>query len=190
MSPLELLVLAVGLSMDATAVAGTRGIAASTLRVRDAALIAALFGGAQAIMPVIGWLAGEALSTRIVGWGHWVTFAVFMIIGGKMIYEALGSSDDDDDDDDKTDPFAVNVLAALAVATSIDALAAGVTLAVRGVNIVLASIVIGVVTAALSFAGAYAGRKFGSRFGKRLDLVGGAVIVGLAVKVLFDHYRS
>jgi len=189
MSLLELIVLAIGLSMDATAIAGTRGLAAKALHARDAALLALFFGGAQAIMPALGWVAGAALASRIAGWGDWVTAAVFAVIGGKMIYEAATSSTDEDGDT-KADPFDLKVLAALAVATSIDALAAGVTLAVRSVNIMLGCAVIGVITAALSFAGAYAGRHFGSRLGKRLDIIGGLVLLGLAAKTLIEHHRG
>lgn len=189
MAIVDLILLAIGLSMDATAIAGTRGLAAKTLRVSDALILAAFFGGAQAIMPLLGWLGGEALSTQIVGWGHWLTFVVFAAIGGKMLYEALSSSPDDSEPK-AGNPFDVKVVATLAVATSIDALAAGVTLSIRKANIAVACIVIGLVTAALSFAGAHAGRRFGARMGKRLDIVGGLVILALAAKTLVDHFRG
>jgi putative Mn2+ efflux pump MntP len=186
MSLFELVLLAVGLSMDATAIAVTRGFAAEQFRWRDAALLAAFFGGAQAVMPAFGWLAGEALATKIVGWGQWITFGVFAVLGGKMIYEALRSSDNEGDGA-RADPFALGPLFVLAVATSIDALAAGVTISVRHVAIGLACAVIGTVTAALSFAGVFAGRRFGASLGKRLDIVGGIVLLALAAKALVER---
>jgi putative Mn2+ efflux pump MntP len=182
----ELLVLAIGLAMDATAVAGARGLAAKKVRVGDAALVAVFFGGAQALMPAIGWVGGAAVSTRVMGWGRWITFGVLATIGAKMIYEALSSWSDEGERVE--DPFGVKVLAALAVATSIDALAAGVTLAVRDANVAISCTVIGLVTAAASFAGVYTGRRFGARLGKRLDVFGGLVLIGLAVKAIVDRH--
>ena len=189
---LSLLVLAVGLAMDATAVAGARGLAAKRIRVRDALLVALFFGGFQAGMPAIGWGIGAVFAARILGWGHWVTFVVLGGIGAKMIYETRRSAKDDDApasaDDDL---FGTKVLAVLAVATSIDALAAGVALAVQNVSVVRACAVIGVVTAALSFGGVYVGHRFGRRFGgDRLEVVGGVVLLGLAAKALIDHFWS
>jgi manganese efflux pump family protein len=187
MAPLEILILGVALAMDAMAVAGARGLAAKHVRPRDALLVAAFFGGAQALMPALGGLAGASFASRVTGWGHWLTFAVFVGLGLKMIYEALGGSDDDDE---IGDPFGVKVLAMLAVATSIDALAAGVTLAMRGASLVTACATIGIVTAVLSFVGTFVGHRFGTRAGRRLDVFGGLVLLGLAAKVLIDHFRQ
>jgi len=189
---LSLFLLAVGLAMDATAVAGARGLAAKRIRLRDALLVALFFGGFQAGMPAIGWGIGEAFAARIMGWGHWVTFVVLGGIGAKMIYETRKTgSDDDAPKPSGDDLFGTKVLAVLAIATSIDALAAGVALAVENVSIVQACVVIGVVTAALSFAGVYVGHRFGRRFGSdRLEMVGGIVLLGLAAKALIDHFWS
>jgi putative Mn2+ efflux pump MntP len=175
--------------MDATAVAGARGLAAKRVRIRDATLIALFFGGFQAAMPAIGWGLGEVFAARILGWGHWVTFVVLCGIGAKMIHEALKADDDDAPSPADDDVFGTKVLALLAIATSIDALAAGVTLAVANVSIVKACAVIGVITAALSFAGVYAGHHFGKHFGgKRLEVIGGLVLIGLGAKSLIDHF--
>jgi len=188
-SLLALVILGLGLAMDATAVAGARGLASKPpIRVQDAFVLALFFGGFQAGMPAIGWALGGAFASRITGWGHWVTFVVLGAIGAKMLYEAFGAHDDDRGE--TSDLFGIKVLALLAIATSIDALAAGVALAVGNVSIVLACTVIGVITAALSFAGVYIGHRFGARFGKRLEVVGGLVLVALAVKALADHYRG
>jgi putative Mn2+ efflux pump MntP len=182
-----IVVLAVGLAMDATAVAGARGLASrNPVRIRDALLVALLFGGFQALMPVLGWALGSALAARIaLSWGRWVTFIVLGAIGAKMLYAAFAEGDDADAK--KDDVFGVKVLALLAIATSIDALAAGLTLALGNMSIALSCAVIGVITAVLSFAGVYVGRHFGARFGKPLEVAGGLVILGLAAKALADH---
>lgn len=185
-----LLLLALGLAMDATAVAGARGLAAKQIRFRDALLVAFFFGGAQAAMPAIGWALGAAFASRIVGWGHWVTFVVLGGIGAKMIHEARKADEDDAADVATAHVFGLRVLGLLAIATSIDALAAGVALAVANVSIARASLVIGVVTAALSFGGVHLGHRFGARLGKRLEVAGGLVLIGLAVKSLIDHFRA
>lgn len=195
MSFFALVLLALGLAMDATAVAGARGLAAKRVRVRDALLVAALFGGFQAGMPALGWLLGDVLSSRIMGWGHWVTFVVLGGIGAKMIYEARKPEHPEEREKSESEAgdaavFGLKVLALLAIATSIDALAAGISLAVSGVPIATACLVIGVVTAALSFGGVHVGHRFGARFGKRLEIAGGMVLVGLAVKALVDHFRA
>jgi putative Mn2+ efflux pump MntP len=174
--------------MDATAVAGARGLAAKRVRPKDALLVALFFGGFQALMPAIGWAVGEAFASRITGWGHWVTFAVLGGIGAKMLYEALRGADDDASAA-PVDVFGVKVLALLAVATSIDALAAGVTLAVDHANVGLACTTIGIVTAVLSYAGVYVGHRFGARVGNRLEVLGGVVLLALAIKALVDHFR-
>ena len=188
MSFLALVVLGLGLAMDATAVAGARGLACKRkIRMQDALVLALFFGGFQAGMPAVGWALGAAFASRITGWGHWVTFVVLGIIGAKMLHEAFAKHDDEEE---KTpaDLFGIKVLALLAIATSIDALAAGVTLAIGNVNIALACAVIGVITAALSFGGVYVGHRFGARFGKRLEIAGGVVLMALAVKALVDHF--
>jgi putative Mn2+ efflux pump MntP len=191
MSFIALVVLAVGLAMDAMAVAGARGVAAKKVRTRDALLVAVFFGGFQAAMPALGWSLGAAVAGKIMGWGHWVTFVVLGGIGAKMMYEAFKPGDDDDAPDTAAnDVFRVKVLALLAVATSIDALAAGVTLALANVRIATACVVIGLITGVLSFGGVHVGHRFGARLGKRLEVLGGFVLVGLAVKTLVEHFRG
>lgn len=185
MSLLALVVLAVGLAMDATAVSGARGLAAKHVRVRDALLVALFFGGSQALMPAIGWGLGQTFASRITAWGHWVTFVVLGGIGAKMLHE-VWKNDAGEQEAPANDVFGLKVLALLALATSIDALAAGVPLALAGVNIGRACAVIGIVTAVFSFAGVYAGHVFGARLGKRLEVLGGLVLIGLAIKSLLD----
>jgi len=155
--------------------------------------VALFFGGFQAAMPAIGWGVGQAFASRILGWSHWVTFIVLAGIGAKMLHEALAAEEKDEEAAEEAatnNVFGLKVLALLAVATSIDALAAGVTLALGDVSVAQACGVIGVITAVLSFAGVYIGHRFGARFGKRLEVVGGLVLIGLAVKALADHFRG
>jgi putative Mn2+ efflux pump MntP len=188
MSLPEVLVLALGLAMDATAVAGTRGLMATRVRVRDALSVALFFGGAQGVMPWVGWCAGDAAVRYTAGWSHWGVFLVLSAIGAKMIHEARHPPEESRYPDGA--PFAFPVLGALAVATSIDALAAGVTLAIRGVDALLACTTISIVTGVLSFAGVYAGRRFGVRLGRRLDVIGGVTLIALGFKGLVQHYLA
>lgn len=186
----SLLLLALGLSMDAMAVSGARGLAAKTVRVSDALRIALLFGGFQAGMPVLGWALGATIASHTLGWCHWVTFAVLGGIGAKMLHEAREADDGEGANEESiADVFGLKVLVLLAVATSIDALAAGVALAVSSVSVVRACAVIGVVTAVLSFVGVHAGHRFGTRFGKRLEVLGGVVLIGLGIKAVVEHYH-
>lgn len=188
MSLLEIFALAFGLAMDATAVAGAQGLAARSVRVRDALLVAALFGGAQGVMPWIGWAAGDAFARYVAGWSHLLVFFVLSALGAKMLHEARAPVAEADEP--RVGPFDAKVLMALAVATSIDALAAGVTLAVHEVNVALACSIIGVVTFTLSFAGVYAGRRFGANLGRRLDVVGGVTLLALGLRSLVEHITT
>jgi putative Mn2+ efflux pump MntP len=184
----SIVLLAVGLSMDAMAVAAARGLAVRRLLPRHAVLVALFFGGFQALMPALGWLIGSSVGTAIAAWDHWIVFALLAGIGGKMIHEGLSHDDADADAGaDRRDPFALRVLLLLAIATSIDALAAGVTLPLMHAPLLLSIATIGVVTAVLSAIGLVAGRHFGARIGPRLDIVGGLVLIGLGVKTPLEH---
>ena len=180
-----ILLLAVGLAMDATAAAAAQGLAAERIRARHVALVAACFGGSQALMPLLGWLLGSRIGPAVQAWDHWLAFGLLGALGAKMLWEAR------DPPDGATaptrDPFAVRTVLALSFATSVDAFAAGVTLPVLDAPLALSVVTIGVTTAALSAAGLFAGRRFGARLGKRLDAVGGLVLVALGTKILVEH---
>jgi putative Mn2+ efflux pump MntP len=180
----SILLLAVGLSMDAMAVAAARGLAVRHLLPRHAVLVALFFGGFQALMPALGWLIGSTVGSTIAAWDHWIVFALLAGIGGKMIHEGLSH---DEATADEGDPFALRVLLLLAIATSIDALAAGVTLPLMHAPLLLSIVTIGVTAAILSAIGLVAGRHFGARVGPRLDIVGGLVLIGLGVKTPLEH---
>ncbi|MET0592296.1 MAG: manganese efflux pump MntP family protein [Polyangiaceae bacterium] len=181
----SILVLAIGLSMDAAAVAGARGLAARRIRARDVALVSGLFGGFQAGMPLIGWMAGSRIGPFVEAWEHWVAFALLGGIGGKMIWEA--QKPPEKDDGSEKDPFELKLMLVLAVATSIDAFAVGVTLPMLDAPMGLSVLTIGVTTAILSAIGLWAGRRFGSALGRKLDVVGGVVLIGLGFKILAER---
>ncbi len=181
--------LALGLAMDATAVAAARGLATPKILPKHVFLVAAYFGGFQALMPLVGWAVGSRIGPLVQAWDHWIAFVLLALIGGKMLWEARG---DDDEDEPKpaTDLYGMKVMLVLAVATSIDALAVGVTLPMLDAPLVLSLVTIGVTTAVLSALGLFAGRRFGAMLGKRLDVAGGLVLIGLGVKILVEHLRG
>lgn len=188
---LGVLTLSVGLAMDATAVAAAKGFGAAKLRVWDATKMAVLFGLFQAGMPIIGWAVGARFAKTIEAWDHWIAFALLGGIGGKMIYEVLRGGDEGDaQQEDDSEAFAWWPLVVLAVATSIDALVAGLTLPLLAVPIAVAAATIGVTTAVLSASGAYLGRKLGARVGRKLDVVGGLLLIGLGTKILIEHLTA
>lgn len=175
--------IAAGLAMDAFAVSITSGVTIKHLKMRKAFTIAIFFGLFQAIMPVIGWLSGMALRDFISDIDHWIAFALLCIIGLKIIYESFRF-----ESDKKTiDPLNTYVLFILSVATSIDALAIGISLSFLGISIALPAIVIGLVTFLFSFIGVYMGNKVGHFFEKKIEMFGGIILIGIGIKILIDH---
>ncbi len=178
----ELLILAVGLSMDAFAVSVCKGLSIRALMPRHAVIVGAWFGAFQALMPLAGWLLGAAFADMIAAVDHWIAFVLLAFIGGNMIREALGHGEEDCDP--SLAPLAMLVLA---VATSIDALAVGVTFAFLRVDIVPAVALIGVCTFVISAAGVKAGNVFGTRYKSKAELFGGAVLVLIGLRLLLEH---
>ena len=189
MSIWAILLLAVGLAMDATAVAAARGIAAPRILAKHVMLVGVLFGGAQALMPLLGWLVGKHVGPMFEKWDHWIIFGLLGGIGAKMLWEARPGHVEKEEQP-KGDPFGLRMLVLLAIATSIDAFAAGLTLPLLHAPIALSLATIGIVTAVLSGVGLYAGRTFGALLGKRLDAFGGVVLIGLGVKTLIEHLSA
>ena len=181
-------VLALGLAMDATAVSAARGVATPKILPRHVLLVAAFFGGFQALMPLLGWLVGSRIGTLVQAWDHWIAFVLLGAIGGKMLWEARGGPNEAAAP--AKDLYGLKVMLVLAVATSIDALAVGVTLPMLDAPLVLSVVTIGATTAVLSALGLFAGRRFGGLLGKRLDVAGGLVLIGLGVKILVEHLRA
>jgi putative Mn2+ efflux pump MntP len=182
----ELLLLSLGLAMDATAVAAARGVVASRVRVRDALVVGALFGGAQALMPAAGWLLGDVVGPAVKSVDHWTAFVLLVGIGAKMLWESRGSNNDDDDVS-ADQAFALKGLLLLALATSIDAFAVGITLPMLNAPFVLSLVTIGVVTFVLSAVAVLVGKKLGAVLGSKLEVVGGLVLVVLGVRILVEH---
>lgn len=188
MGIVELALIGVGLSMDAFAVSVCKGLGMKRLNMRQAFVIALFFGGFQALMPVIGWALGTGFQALITPIDHWIAFALLAFIGGKMLWDAF-RGDEDDGEKALSDEASLDLkeLTMLAVATSIDALAVGITFAFLQVDIVLAVALIGVITFALSFGGVAIGHFFGARFEKPATIVGGIVLILIGLKILLEH---
>ena len=187
MSFSAILLLAVGLAMDATAVSAARGLAAAKVGPRHVFLVAVWFGGFQALMPLIGWAVGTQLGPLVQAWDHWIAFVLLAVIGGKMLWEARGGRSEGAEESVEVDLFGPRIMFVLAVATSIDALAVGITLPMLGAPLALSLATIGIATAILSALGLLAGRRFGGVMGKRLEVAGGVVLIGLGIKILIEH---
>ncbi|MDY7229143.1 manganese efflux pump MntP family protein [Hyalangium rubrum] len=191
---MTLLLLSLGLAMDATAVSIASAVAAPRVRARDALLLSFLFGFFQALMPTIGWAVGAQFANAISAWDHWLAFVLLGGIGAKMLHEAYTHHHPGEGDVRKAgkasnarSPFHPGRLVIMAVATSIDALAAGVTLPSLNVSIATAAAIIGGVTFALCFLGVSVGRRFGEALEGKLDILGGLVLIGLGIKTLLEH---
>jgi putative Mn2+ efflux pump MntP len=184
MGVLTLLALAVALALDAFAVAVVSGLSIEALTKRHVFRLAFHFGLFQALMPVIGWVAGRAVHERIAHYDHWIALALLGLVGGKMI---VGAFREDDAAAPSTDPTKGWTLVMLSIATSIDALAVGLSLAMIGSEIVVPALVIGVVAAAFTAVGMLLGRQLGGLWGKRVEVVGGIVLVGIGLKIVVEH---
>lgn len=182
MSLFELFLIAVGLSMDAFAVSVCKGLSVARVNKKHMLICGAYFGGFQALMPLIGYLLGVNFQTLIESIDHWIAFVLLGIIGFNMIREALGPNEECLDCS-----FGFRAMLPLAVATSIDALAVGVTFAFLKVRIVPAVVFIGVITFGLSMVGVELGNVFGAKWKKRAELAGGVILVLMGVKILIEH---
>ena len=182
MGLIELFLIAVGLSMDAFAVSVCKGLAMPKCTFKKAAIVGLWFGGFQALMPAIGYVLGAQFQETIASIDHWIAFVLLALIGGNMIHEA---SDNDEEEADAS--LDVKTMFLLAVATSIDALAIGITFAFLKVNIIPAVCFIGIVTFIISFAGVKIGNVFGVRYKNKAEIVGGVILILLGLKILLEH---
>lgn len=183
----EFLLLGAGLAMDAFAVSICKGLAMRKVNKKQAVIIALFFGGFQAIMPVIGWLLCKGFQTYIEAFDHWIAFALLAFIGVKMIIETLREKEDDVVIEEMDPPLDMKEMLMLAIATSIDALAVGISLAALDRPIVESASIIGAVTFVISIIGVYIGNFFGNRYKKRAELTGGIILVLIGVKILCEH---
>ena len=184
---LELFLIGVGLSMDAFAVAICQGLSMTRIKWGHALTVGLYFGGFQALMPLLGWVLGSQFSGYIQQYDHWVAFILLLLIGGNMIREALSGEEDEAEDAAAGGGPDHKKLFLMAIATSIDALAVGVSMAFMSVHILASAAVIGVVAFALSVTGGLVGRRLGCLFQRRAELTGGLVLIAIGVKILIEH---
>ena len=188
----EILLIGISLSMDAFAVAVCRGLRMKNkINWRQMLIIALFFGGFQALMPLIGWALGSQLEQYITAIDHWITFALLLFIGGKMVLDVIRESKEDkpsdNPDSEEEDRLDIKELFLLAIATSIDALAMGITFAFMNVNIWSTISIIGSTTFVISLAGVLIGHRFGTKFQNRATLAGGIILILIGVKILLEH---
>lgn len=179
---IELLLIAVGLSMDAFAVSICKGLAAGQTSIRQMGIAGAWFGGFQALMPLLGYLLGFAFQNYIVAFDHWIAFVLLGCIGANMIKSAFSKSEDD-----SNASFDYKNMLLLAIATSIDALAVGITFAFLKVNILQAITIVGITTFIFSAAGIKIGSIFGSRYKSKAEIAGGIILIFMGSKILMEH---
>lgn len=179
---LQLFIISVGLSMDAFAVSIGKGLSLKHIKLRHALSVGLWFGGFQALMPLVGYLLGAGFSVFVSNWDHWIAFILLTIIGGNMMIQSFSKEEEKQDDD-----FSPKVMLMLAIATSIDALAIGVSLAFLSVEILPAIAVIGVTTFAFSVSGLKIGNVFGLKYKSKAEFVGGLVLFIIGLKILIEH---
>ena len=178
----ELTLISVGLAMDAFAVAVCKGINMKKLDLKFSTIIAVLFGSFQLLMAFLGWALGTQFENYITSFDHWIAFALLSFIGGKMIFECFKN-----DNSEEETTFNLKELILLSIATSIDALAIGITFSFLSVNISVAVLLIGFTAFALSFAGVIAGNKLKFKQANKTELIGGIILILIGVKILFEH---
>lgn len=186
MGIIEIFLIGVGLSMDAFAVSICKGLGMHRVNYRHAFVIAAFFGAFQALMPVVGWLLGSSFAASVSAFDHWIAFFLLIAVGGKMLWDAFhdDATDEIEQEEQKLD---VKELVMLAIATSIDALAVGISFSFLDINIGEAAAIIGVTTFALSLVGVIFGNRFGMRFERPSQILGGVVLVVIGLKILLEH---
>ena len=187
MSLLELLIIAIGLSMDAFAVSIGKGLSVTKIKISHALKVGLWFGGFQALMPLIGYLLGSTFADIVSAYDHWVAFVLLALIGGNMIKEAFEKDDECDCNKKEKNCFGFVTMLTLAVATSIDALAIGVTFAFFKVAIIPAIITIGITTFLFSVAGLKIGHIFGCKYKSHAELFGGVILILIGLKILLEH---
>lgn len=185
MGIIEIFLIGVGLSMDAFAVSVCKGLGMHRVNYAHALAIALFFGVFQGLMPVIGWLVGNAFAVYVTAVDHWIAFALLAFVGGKMLWDAF--HDEGEEDESVTDRLDLCELFMLAIATSIDALAVGISFSFLQIDIVVAALIIGCTTFVLSLVGVVVGNRFGARFEKPSQIAGGIVLIAIGLKILLEH---
>jgi putative Mn2+ efflux pump MntP len=186
MELMTIVFIAVGLAMDAFAVSIVTGSVYRELQVRHALRMALFFGGFQAAMPIVGWLAGLGLRAHISAYDHWVAFGLLAFVGGKMIYESFAI----ESAEKNLNPSNPLILLTLSVATSIDALAVGFTLSLLATSIAVAVTIIGVITFGLSYVGITIGKRFGHFCERKIEILGGLILIAIGLRILIGHLAA
>ena len=179
---ITILLIALGLAMDSFSVSIANGLATKTFKISKALTIALFFGFFQALMPIFGWLAGESIANYISAFDHWIAFAFLTFIGVKMIYESIT-----DKPNNFLGAYNLKVILILSIATSIDALAVGLSFSFLDISIFFPALIIGVVAFLMSFFGVYVGRRFGKILKNRIEILGGLILIIIGLKILFEH---
>lgn len=187
MNNLQILLMSIGLSMDAMAVAICKGLKMHKLHIGYTLTISLSFGGFQALMPFIGWLIGSQFERYIINIDHWIAFILLLIIGGKMILEAFDKDGDETLSTDTNFRYNLKEITLLAIATSIDALAVGITFAFLNVAIGSSILIIGITTFILSVLGVLIGHHFGIKYKSKAEIVGGVILILIGFKILLEH---
>ena len=182
MGVLETIFIGIGLAMDAFAVSVCKGLSMSKMNWKNAIIIALYFGIFQAVMPIIGYFLGSSFSSFVENVDHWIAFILLLLIGIGMIRESF-----DDEVEKRNDKVDFKTMAILAIATSIDALAVGITFAFLKADLLLSVLVIGIITFALSILGVVLGNKFGDKFQNKAELAGGIILILIGTKILLEH---
>ncbi|MBI9064117.1 MAG: manganese efflux pump [Marinilabiliaceae bacterium] len=180
---LTLLMLAIALAMDSFAVSISAGLSLKYFQLKAMGKISVFFAVFQGLMPVIGWFLGRTFESYIKSFDHWVAFVLLSFIGGKMVYEALKH----ESEAPCINPHCNKTITTLAIATSIDALAVGISFSLLGVEILFPAIVIGITTFIFAFAGLTLGIRLGSVFKNKIELIGGLILIGIGIKILLEH---
>jgi manganese efflux pump family protein len=187
LSPFATLTLAFGLSVDAFAAAIGKGAALDRPRLSEALRTGAIFGGVEALTPVLGWALGLAAASSVDAFDHWIAFTLLAVVGGRMVIGALRKPAADEAPPSRPRRHGTWLLVVTAVGTSLDAMAVGVTLAFIGANITVAAIAIGLATMLMATIGMLLGRYLGGRFGRVAEAAGGLALIGLGTKILIEH---
>lgn len=174
--------IAIGLAMDSFAVSISYGTVLKNFQFREASIMALVMGGFQAVMPVVGWLLAFRFSTYISDFDHWIAFLLLLYLGGKMMYESLKK-----EETQKTICFNAKTLLILGIATSIDALAVGISFAFLNISIILPVILIGIIAFVFSFSGVFIGQRFGKLKKINVNFIGGLILIGIGTKILIEH---
>lgn len=182
MELIEIILVSVALAMDAFAISVCKGLSMKKMNWKKAALVGVYFGGFQALMPMIGFFLGSSFESLVISIDHWIAFILLGIIGANMIKESFGEDEGACDDD-----TSFKTMLVLAVATSIDALAVGITFAFLKVNVFWAVILIGIITFVLSVCGVKIGNTFGDKYERKAELAGGVILILMGIKILFEH---